>query len=105
MGWLALGMELWGTHTGVWAWAADVPHTGLKAWNPPILVRPAVVPHPRHFPFFEPSRPTRPALEGRRADHHSLRAQVGAFYGFGDLLVNLAVDAAVGRGRKGDKKS
>ena len=55
MGWMALLMELWGTHHGVWAWARVVPWTSLTAWNPPILV--------------------------------------GAFYGFGDLLVNLAVDA------------
>lgn len=52
MGWLALAMELWGTHCGVWAWARNVPWTGLTAWNPPILV--------------------------------------GAFYGFGDMLVNMA---------------
>ena len=53
MVWLALFMELWGTHLGNWAWAANVPWTGLTAWNPPLLV--------------------------------------GAFYCFGDLLVNLSV--------------
>jgi len=38
MVWLALAMELWGTHLGNWAWAADVPWTpGLTAWNPPLL--------------------------------------------------------------------
>lgn len=53
MVWLALFMELWGTHLGNWTWAANVPWTGLTAWNPPLLV--------------------------------------GAFYCFGDLLVNLGV--------------
>ena len=53
MVWLALFMELWGTHLGNWTWAANVPWTGLTAWNPPLLV--------------------------------------GAFYCFGDLLVNLSV--------------
>ena len=53
MVWLALFMELWGTHLGNWEWAANVPWTGLTAWNPPLLV--------------------------------------GAFYCFGDLLVNLSV--------------
>ena len=53
MVWLALFMELWGTYLGNWEWAADVPWTGLTAWNPPLLV--------------------------------------GAFYCFGDLLVNLSV--------------
>ena len=53
MVWLALFMELWGTFLGNWAWAANVPWTGLTAWNPPLLV--------------------------------------GAFYCFGDLLVNLSV--------------
>lgn len=53
MVWLALFMELWGTHLGNWTWAAQVPWTGLTAWNPPLLV--------------------------------------GAFYCFGDLLVNLSV--------------
>ena len=53
MVWLALFMELWGTYLGNWEWAANVPWTGLTAWNPPLLV--------------------------------------GAFYCFGDLLVNLSV--------------
>ena len=53
MVWLALAMELWGTYLGNWTWAPTVPHTGLTAWNPPLLV--------------------------------------GAFYCFGDLLVNLSV--------------
>ena len=53
MVWLALFMELWGTHLGNWTWAANVPWTRLTAWNPPLLV--------------------------------------GAFYCFGDLLVNLSV--------------
>ena len=53
MVWLALFMELWGTFLGNWTWAANVPWTGLTAWNPPLLV--------------------------------------GAFYCFGDLLVNLSV--------------
>ena len=53
MVWLALFMELWGTSLGNWTWAANVPWTGLTAWNPPLLV--------------------------------------GAFYCFGDLLVNLSV--------------
>jgi len=53
MVWLALFMELWGTHLGNWTWAANVPWTSLTAWNPPLLV--------------------------------------GAFYCFGDLLVNLSV--------------
>ena len=53
MVWLALFMELWGTHLGNWTWASSVPWTGLTAWNPPLLV--------------------------------------GAFYCFGDLLVNLSV--------------
>ena len=53
MVWLALAMELWGTYLGNWTWASTVPHTGLTAWNPPLLV--------------------------------------GAFYCFGDLLVNLSV--------------
>lgn len=38
MAWLALLMELWGTYLGNWAWASDVPWTGLSAWNPPVLV-------------------------------------------------------------------
>ena len=38
MVWLALFMELWGTFLGNWAWAANVPWTGLTAWNPPLLV-------------------------------------------------------------------
>ena len=54
MAWAALAMELWGTYLGNWTWAAEVPWTGLTAWNPPLLV--------------------------------------GAFYCFGDLLVNLSVD-------------
>ncbi|MEC8721264.1 MAG: hypothetical protein VXX50_02405 [Candidatus Thermoplasmatota archaeon] len=37
MGWLALGMELWGTWLGTWEWATNVPWTGLTAWNPPLL--------------------------------------------------------------------
>ena len=53
MVWLALFMELWGTYLENWEWAANVPWTGLTAWNPPLLV--------------------------------------GAFYCFGDLLVNLSV--------------
>ena len=53
MVWLALFMELLGTFLGNWTWAANVPWTGLTAWNPPLLV--------------------------------------GAFYCFGDLLVNLSV--------------
>ena len=38
MVWLALFMELWGTYLGNWTWAANVPWTGLTAWNPPLLV-------------------------------------------------------------------
>ena len=53
MVWLALFMELWGMYLENWEWAANVPWTGLTAWNPPLLV--------------------------------------GAFYCFGDLLVNLSV--------------
>ena len=53
MAWAALAMELLGTYLQNWAWATDVPWTGLTAWNPPLLV--------------------------------------GAFYCFGDLLVNLTV--------------
>ena len=53
MAWTALAMEIWGTYLGNWAWASEVPWTGLTAWNPPLLV--------------------------------------GAFYCFGDLLVNLCV--------------
>ena len=53
MAWAALAMELFGTYLQNWAWATDVPWTGLTAWNPPLLV--------------------------------------GAFYCFGDLLVNLTV--------------
>ncbi|MGB1799054.1 MAG: hypothetical protein ACPHM4_07245 [Candidatus Poseidoniaceae archaeon] len=53
MVWLALFMELWGTHLGNWTWASEVPWTDFTAWNPPLLV--------------------------------------GAFYCFGDLLVNLSV--------------
>ena len=37
MAWLALAMELWGTHLGNWAWFAEVPWTPLTAWNPPLL--------------------------------------------------------------------
>ena len=51
MAWVALVMELWGTHLGSWTWASEIPWTGLTAWNPPLLV--------------------------------------GAFYCFGDLLVNF----------------
>ena len=36
--WLSLGMELVGTGLGNWAWAPQVPWTGLTAWNPPLLV-------------------------------------------------------------------
>jgi len=53
MAWAALAMEIWGTYLENWAWAAEVPWTGLTAWNPPLLV--------------------------------------GAFYCFGDVLVNLCV--------------
>ncbi len=53
MAWAALAMELWGTFLENWTWAAEVPWTGLTAWNPPLLV--------------------------------------GAFYCFGDVLVNLCV--------------
>ena len=38
MAWAALVMELWGTYLGNWAWASEVPWTGLTAWNPPLLV-------------------------------------------------------------------
>ena len=37
MCWLALVMELWGTHLGNWAWAHQVPWTPLTAMNPPLL--------------------------------------------------------------------
>ncbi|MDP6906316.1 MAG: hypothetical protein QF440_02745 [Candidatus Thalassarchaeaceae archaeon] len=37
MVWLALIMELWGTHLGNWEWASDVPWTPLTALNPPLL--------------------------------------------------------------------
>jgi len=37
MAWLALAMELWGTHLGNWAWYAEVPWTPFTAWNPPLL--------------------------------------------------------------------
>ena len=37
MAWLALAMELWGTHLGNWAWYAEVPWVPLTAWNPPLL--------------------------------------------------------------------
>ena len=37
MAWLALALELWGTHLGNWAWYAEVPWTPLTAWNPPLL--------------------------------------------------------------------
>ncbi len=53
MAWAALAMEIVGTQLGNWAWANEVPWTGLTAWNPPLLV--------------------------------------GAFYCFGDLLVNMTV--------------
>ena len=38
MAWVALAMELWGTHLANWTWANEVPWTGLTAWNPPLLV-------------------------------------------------------------------
>ncbi len=38
MVWLALAMELWGTHLMNWTWSSHVPWTGLTAWNPPLLV-------------------------------------------------------------------
>ena len=38
MAWVALAMELWGTHLGNWTWDNQVPWTGLTAWNPPLLV-------------------------------------------------------------------
>ena len=38
MVWAALAMEIWGTFLGNWAWSAEVPWTGLTAWNPPLLV-------------------------------------------------------------------
>ncbi|MCH1541043.1 MAG: hypothetical protein L7S56_06405 [Candidatus Poseidonia sp.] len=38
MAWAALAMELWGTYLLNWTWAAEVPWTGLTAWNPPLLV-------------------------------------------------------------------
>ena len=53
MAWAALAMEIIGTTLGNWAWSNQVPHTGLTAWNPPLLV--------------------------------------GAFYCFGDMLVNMTV--------------
>ena len=37
MAWLALAMELWGTHLGNWTWYSEVPWTPLTAWNPPLL--------------------------------------------------------------------
>jgi len=37
MAWLALVMELWGTHLGNWAWYPDVAWTPLTALNPPLL--------------------------------------------------------------------
>ena len=37
MAWLALAMELWGTHLGNWAWYSDVAWTPLTALNPPLL--------------------------------------------------------------------
>ena len=37
MVWLALGMELWGTHLGNWTWAHEVPWTPLTTTNPPLL--------------------------------------------------------------------
>ena len=37
MVWLALAMELWGTHLGNWAWYSDVAWTPLTALNPPLL--------------------------------------------------------------------
>ena len=38
MVWAALAMEILGTSLGNWAWASEVPWTGLTAWNPPLLV-------------------------------------------------------------------
>ncbi len=37
MAWLALAMELWGTHLGNWAWYSEVAWTPLTALNPPLL--------------------------------------------------------------------
>ncbi len=37
MVWLALAMELWGTHLGNWTWAHEVPWTSLTTANPPLL--------------------------------------------------------------------
>ena len=37
MAWLALAMELWGTHLGNWAWYSDVAWTPFTALNPPLL--------------------------------------------------------------------
>ena len=37
MAWLALAMELWGTHLGNWTWAHEVPWTSLTTTNPPLL--------------------------------------------------------------------
>lgn len=37
MVWVALAMELWGTHLGNWTWAHDVPWTPFTALNPPLL--------------------------------------------------------------------
>ena len=34
MGWLALGMELWGTWLGTWAWDSNVPWTCLLYTSP-----------------------------------------------------------------------
>jgi len=37
MTWLALIMEIWGTHLGNWAWYPEVAWTPLTALNPPLL--------------------------------------------------------------------
>ena len=37
MVWLALVMELWGTHLGNWTWAHEVPWTPFSTTNPPLL--------------------------------------------------------------------
>lgn len=37
MVWIALAMELWGTHLGNWTWAHEVKWTPFVSWNPPLL--------------------------------------------------------------------
>ena len=37
MVWLALVMELWGTHLGNWTWVREVPWTPFTTTNPPLL--------------------------------------------------------------------